>query len=152
MIGRRCKARERLSRAPLIGRALRDTQSVPSAPDRSQEDRFLKRCAAPRAPASPKGPPGPFRVYRGGFARLRFFLDGRPRLGVPCRAARSSFVPGCFQRLEAENSSAFRSKMHTTFLLPELACELGVGEHRLCVNRLHFRLKCAVPDIDGISF
>ena len=73
MIGRRCKARERLSRAPLIGRALRDTFQVPSAPDRSQGHFFLKRCAAPRAPASPKGPPGPFRVYRGGFARLQPF-------------------------------------------------------------------------------
>ena len=66
MIGRRCKARERLSRAPLIGRALRDTYEVPSAPDRSQESRFPKRCAAPRAPWSatrpqlpaPQRPPG----------------------------------------------------------------------------------------------
>ena len=66
MIGRRCKARERLSRAPLIGRALRDTYKVPSAPDRSQESHFPKRCAAPRAPWSatrpqqpaPQRPPG----------------------------------------------------------------------------------------------
>ena len=67
MIGRRCKARERLSRAPLIGRALRDTFNVPSAPDRSQEETFLKRCAAPRAPCerhpaltqpAPQRPPG----------------------------------------------------------------------------------------------
>ena len=66
MIGRRCKARERLSRAPLIGRALRDTYYVPSAPDRSQESHFPERCAAPRAPWSatrpqlpaPQRPPG----------------------------------------------------------------------------------------------
>ena len=66
MIGRRCKARERLSRAPLIGRALRDTYKVPSAPDRSQDHLFPKRCAAPRAPWSatrpqqpaPQRPPG----------------------------------------------------------------------------------------------
>ena len=67
MIGRRCKARERLSRAPLIGRALRDHLHVPSAPDRSQGHFFLKRCAAPRAPCerhpahqqpAPQRPPG----------------------------------------------------------------------------------------------
>ena len=67
MIGRRCKARERLSRAPLIGRALRDHLKAPSAPDRSQGHFFLKRCAAPRAPCgrhpphqqpAPQRPPG----------------------------------------------------------------------------------------------
>ena len=48
MIGRRCKARERLSRAPLIGRALRDTFQVPSAPT------VLKK-RLPRALCGPQG-------------------------------------------------------------------------------------------------
>ena len=56
MIGRRCKARERLSRAPLIGRALRDTFQVPSAPT------VLKK-RLPRALCGPQGalraPPRP---------------------------------------------------------------------------------------------
>ena len=66
MIGRRCKARERLSRAPLIGRALRDTFKVPSAPDRSQASPSSsavrppgrpERLPAPKQPA-PQRPPG----------------------------------------------------------------------------------------------
>ena len=66
MIGRRCKARERLSRAPLIGRALRDTHSVPSAPDRSQGTPSssavrppgrLASAEPPKQPA-PQRPPG----------------------------------------------------------------------------------------------
>ena len=153
MIGRRCKARERLSRAPLIGRALRDRLKAPSAPDRSQDHPFLKRCAAPRAPATPKGPPGPFRVYGVGFGRLRPFTATGDR-GCVCHgwAGRSLFVPDCFQRLEAGNSLGFRPKVHATFVFLELVCELAVGEHRLRVIHVHFRLKCAVPDIDGISF
>ena len=66
MIGRRCKARERLSRAPLIGRALRDACKVPSAPDRSQGTPSSSavrppgrpgRRPAPKQPA-PQRPPG----------------------------------------------------------------------------------------------
>ena len=65
MIGRRCKARERLSRAPLIGRALRDTHTSPPLRPFSRMS-FLKRCAAPRAPCerhppkqpAPQRPPG----------------------------------------------------------------------------------------------
>ena len=66
MIGRRCKARERLSRAPLIGRALRDAFKVPSAPDRSQGTPSSsavrppgrpERLPAPKQPA-PQRPPG----------------------------------------------------------------------------------------------
>ena len=64
MIGRRCKARERLSRAPLIGRALRDTQSVPSAPDRSQEE-------ASSSAVRPPGRPRHQKALRGLFAFLR---------------------------------------------------------------------------------
>ena len=48
MIGRRCKARERLSRAPLIGRALRDTYKGPSAPTVLKEH-------LPRALCGPQG-------------------------------------------------------------------------------------------------
>ena len=54
MIGRRCKARERLSRAPLIGRALRDTFKSPPPPT------VLKRVASPsavRPPGRPGAPP-----------------------------------------------------------------------------------------------
>ena len=65
------------ARAPQPGVTNRPSPSgpftVPSAPDRSQGNTFLERCAAPRAPASPKGPPGPFCVYRGGFARFQPF-------------------------------------------------------------------------------
>ena len=66
MIGRRCKARERLSRAPLIGRALRDRLKVPSAPDRSQRASSssavrppgrLASATPPKQPA-PQRPPG----------------------------------------------------------------------------------------------
>ena len=56
MIGRRCKARERLSRAPLIGRALRDTYNVPSAPDRSQR---APSSSAVRPPGRPERRPAP---------------------------------------------------------------------------------------------
>ena len=64
MIGRRCKARERLSRAPLIGRALRDTHNVPSAPDRSQ--------GRPSSSAvRPSGRPRHQKALRGLFAFIR---------------------------------------------------------------------------------
>ena len=113
MIGRRCKARERLSRAPLIGRALRDHLKAPSAPDRSQEGSFLERCAAPRAPCerhprpssprrnAPRGPaataagahPDPYRTRK--LSRpAPMVLQGRPcgragRRRPPGRVARA---------------------------------------------------------------
>ena len=112
MIGRRCKARERLSRAPLIGRALRDTQSVPSAPDRSQASPSSsavrppgRPCASPsrRSPRrnAPRGPaataagahPDPYRTRK--LSRpAPMVLQGRPcgRLGrrrPPGRVARA---------------------------------------------------------------
>ena len=67
MIGRRCKARERLSRAPLIGRALRDHIFGPLRSRLFSSETFLERCAAPRAPCerhpaltqpAPQRPPG----------------------------------------------------------------------------------------------
>ena len=66
MIGRRCKARERLSRAPLIGRALRDTSNVPPLPtvlktiassSAVRPPGRLGRRPAPTQPA-PQRPPG----------------------------------------------------------------------------------------------
>ena len=54
MIGRRCKARERLSRAPLIGRALRD-HSSPLRP------RPFSRKSLPRALCGPQGARAPTR-------------------------------------------------------------------------------------------
>ena len=66
MIGRRCKARERLSRAPLIGRALRDTYTSPPPPTVLKEplpqalcgpQGAFKRLPAPQLPA-PQRPPG----------------------------------------------------------------------------------------------
>ena len=66
MIGRRCKARERLSRAPLIGRALRDTskstplptvlKTFPSSSAVRPPGR-PERLPAPKQPA-PQRPPG----------------------------------------------------------------------------------------------
>ena len=112
MIGRRCKARERLSRAPLIGRALRDTYKVPSAPDRSQRASSPSavrppgrpsdcpplrspRRNAPRGPAATAAgaPPDPYRTRKLSRPAPRV-LQGRPcgRLGrrrPPGRVARA---------------------------------------------------------------
>ena len=113
MIGRRCKARERLSRAPLIGRALRDTFQAPSAPDRSQESPSSSAVRPPGRLASatpplrsprrnaPRGPaalaagahPDPYRTRK--LSRpAPMVLQGRPcgRLGrrrPPGRVARA---------------------------------------------------------------
>ena len=66
MIGRRCKARERLSRAPLIGRALRDHSRPPPLPtvlktiassSAVRPPGRLGRRPAPTQPA-PQRPPG----------------------------------------------------------------------------------------------
>ena len=108
MIGRRCKARERLSRAPLIGRALRDHTKAPSAPDRSQRATFLKRCAAPRAPcsatppsSSPRrnAPRGPAATAAGAHPdpyRTRKLSRPAPRVlqGRPCGRAGRRRPPG----------------------------------------------------------
>ena len=66
MIGRRCKARERLSRAPLIGRALRDTSTSPPLPTVLKKRLPRALCGpqgalgAPTRPSqpAPQGPPG----------------------------------------------------------------------------------------------
>ena len=56
MIGRRCKARERLSRAPLIGRALRDTSIVPPLPTVLKA---FPSSSAVRPPGRPERRPAP---------------------------------------------------------------------------------------------
>lgn len=113
MIGRRCKARERLSRAPLIGRALRDTFNVPPLPTvlknvpSSSAVRPPGRLASAYPPSSsprrnaPRGPaalaagahPDPYRTRK--LSRpAPMVLQGRPcgRLGrrrPPGRVARA---------------------------------------------------------------
>ena len=56
MIGRRCKARERLSRAPLIGRALRDAFKVPPLPTVLKA---FPSSSAVRPPGRPERLPAP---------------------------------------------------------------------------------------------
>ena len=56
MIGRRCKARERLSRAPLIGRALRDASNVPPLP---VVLKAFPSSSAVRPPGRPERRPAP---------------------------------------------------------------------------------------------
>ena len=57
MIGRRCKARERLSRAPLIGRALRDAFKAPPLPT-------VLKGHLPRALCGPQGAPSAYPPLR----------------------------------------------------------------------------------------
>ena len=111
MIGRRCKARERLSRAPLIGRALRDTYKGPPPPTVLKEHLPRALCGpqgalerhpplssprrnAPRGPAATAAGahPDPYRTRKLSRPAPRV-LQGRPcgRLGrrrPPGRVAR----------------------------------------------------------------
>ena len=112
MIGRRCKARERLSRAPLIGRALRDHSRSPPLPtvlkgnpssSAVRPPGRLERHPRPSSPRrnAPRGPaalaagahPDPYRTRK--LSRpAPMVLQGRPcgRLGrrrPPGRVARA---------------------------------------------------------------